>query len=214
MTLDDLKRLFTRQTLFRLDAVLAPKLVPILYALGLGGILLWAISHLFLTFSFGFGVGLWGLLEIAVFGLLYFIVLRVVCEGLLVWFKAHEQSGESVNRSRYSSSLIDEVRDAIRDLAEEGEDDDYSEADEYITPATEPAPYAQPAPKPAAPQTAGPAATDKPAAPAASNAANPAATKPAASKTSPAKTTRAPATKSGETYKPRRTAKRTPPAKS
>ena len=37
MTLDDLKRLFTRQTLFRLDAILSPKLVPILYALGLAG---------------------------------------------------------------------------------------------------------------------------------------------------------------------------------
>jgi len=183
MTLDDLKRLFTRQTLFRLDAILSPKLVPILYALGLGGILLWAVSHLFLTFGFGFGMGLWGLLEIAVYGLLAFIVLRVVCEALLVWFKTHEQSGETVNRSRYSSSLIDEVRDAIRDLAEEGEDADYAEADEYITPATEPAPYVPPA-------SAKPAAATKPAA------------------------TRSPATKAGETHKPRRTAKRTPPAKS
>lgn len=157
MTLDDLKRLFTRQTLFRLDAILSPKLVPILYALGLGGILLWAVSHLFLTFGFGFGMGLWGLLEIAVYGLLAFIILRVTCEALLVWFKTHEQSGETVNRSRYSSSLIDEVRDAIRDLAEEGEDADYAEADEYITPATEPAPYVPPA-------SAKPAAAPKPAA--------------------------------------------------
>jgi hypothetical protein len=144
MTLDDLKRLFTRQTLFRLDAILSPKLVPILYALGLGAILLWAISHLFLTFSFGFGTGLWGALEIIVFGLLALVVLRIACEALLVWFKAHEQSGESVNRSRYSASLLDEVRDAIRDLAEEGEEPDYAEADEYITPATEPAPYVPP----------------------------------------------------------------------
>jgi hypothetical protein len=145
MTLDDLKRLFTRQTLFRLDAILSPRLVPILYALGLAGILLWAVGHLFWTFGFGFGNGLWGLLEIAVFGLLSLVGLRIVCEALLVWFKAHEQSGETVNRSRYSASLLDEVRDAIRDLAEEGEDIDYAEADEYITPATEPAPYVPPA---------------------------------------------------------------------
>lgn len=145
MTLDDLKRLFTRQTLFRLDAILSPRLVPILYALGLAGILLWAVSHLFWSFGFGFGNGLWGLLEIVVFGLLSLIGLRITCEALLVWFKAHESSGDTVNRSRYSASLLDEVRDAIRDLAEEGDDLDYAEADEYITPATEPAPYVPPA---------------------------------------------------------------------
>ncbi|UXN72667.1 DUF4282 domain-containing protein [Devosia sp. A8/3-2] len=176
MTLDDLKRLFTRQTLFRLDAILSPKLVPILYALGLAGILLWAVSHLFWSFGFGFGNGLWGLLEIAVFGLLSLVSLRIACEALLVWFKTNEASGETVNRSRYSASLLDEVRDAIRDLAEEGEDTDYAEADEYITPATDPAPYVPPTqPSPDAPC--------------------------------------APATSSGEVFKPRRTAKRTPPPK-
>lgn len=191
MTLDDLKRLFTRQTLFRLDAILSPKLVPILYALGLGAILLWAVSHLFLTFSFGFGTGLWGVLEILVFGLLALVVLRIACEALLVWFKAHEQSGETVNRSRYSASLLDEVRDAIRELAEEGDEPDYAEADEYITPATEPAPYVPPAP---------PAATVTPSsAPAQSAPATPSAP-PAATATPIIKT-------------PRRTAKRTPPAK-
>ena len=177
MTLDDLKRLFTRQTLFKLDAILSPKLVPILYALGLAAIVLWAISHLFLTFGSGFGNGLWGLLEIAVFGLLSLVVLRIVCEALLVYFKAHELTGESVNRSRYSASLLDEVREAIRDLAEEGEDADYAEADEYITPATDPIP---PHPVPPAP----------PASPAAP---------------------RAPSTTAGEVFKPKRTAKRTPP---
>ena len=178
MTLDDLKRLFTRQTLFRLDAILSPKLVPILYALGLAGILLWAVSHLFWSFGFGFGNGLWGLLEIVIFGLLSLVVLRISCEALLVWFKTHEQSGETVNRSRYSASLLDEVRDAIRDLAEEGDDLDYAEADEYITPATDPAPYVPPA----TPAT-------------------------------PAPPVRGPATEPGEVFKPRRTAKRTPPPK-
>ncbi|WP_240229292.1 DUF4282 domain-containing protein [Devosia lacusdianchii] len=174
MTLDDLKRLFTRQTLFRLDAILSPKLVPILYALGLAGILLWAVSHFFWSFGFGFGNGLWGLLEIAVFGLLSLVALRITCEGLLVWFKTHEQSGETVNRSRYSASLLDEVRDAIRDLAEEGSDGvDYAEADEYITPATDPAPYVSPS----------------------------------------GETIRTPATGPGEVFKPRRTARRTPPPK-
>jgi hypothetical protein len=166
MTLDDLKRLFTRQTLFRLDAILSPRLAPILYALGLAGILLWAISHFFWSFSFGFGNGLWGLLEIAVFGLLMLVLLRIGCEALLVWFRAHEGSGSV--RPRYSASLLDEVRDAIRDLAEEGEDSDYAEADEYIAPGTEPGPYTG--------------------------------------------AERGPATSAGETFRPHRTAKRTPPA--
>jgi uncharacterized membrane protein len=179
MTLDDLKRLFTRQTLFRLDAILSPKLVPILYALGLAAILLWAVSHFFWSFGFGFGNGLWGLLEIVVFGLLSLVGLRILCEALLVWFKTNESSGETVNRSRFSSSLLDEVRDAIRDLAEEGDEIDYAEADEYMTPATEPAPYVPPA--------------------------TPAASIP------PTDALRAPATSPGEVFKPRRTAKRTPP---
>lgn len=173
MTLDDLKRLFTRQTLFRLDAILSPKLVPILYALGLAAILLWAVSHFFFRFGSGFGDGLWGILEIVVFGLLSFVGLRILCEALLVWFKSHEATGDSVQRSRYSASLLDEVRDAIRDLAEQGETSDYAEADEYFTPATEPLPHVQP-----------PGSTEG---------------------------TREPSTQAGETFKPRRTAKRTPP---
>lgn len=146
MTLDALKRLFTRKTLFRLDKVLSPRLVPILYALGLAAILLWAVSHLFWSFGYGFGNGLWGLLEIAVFGLLSVVGLRVLCEALLVWFKTHQATGETVKSTRYSASLLDEVREAIRDLAEQGDDSDYAEADEFITPATEPAAHT---PKPA-----------------------------------------------------------------
>ncbi|KKB77927.1 hypothetical protein VW35_12320 [Devosia soli] len=144
MTTDDLKRLLTRQTLFKLDAILSPKLVPILYALGLASILLWAVSHFFFRFGSGFGDGLWGILEIVVFGLAAFVALRIGCEALLVWFKAHEATGESVNRKRYSASLLDEVRDAIRDLAEEGEDTDYAEADDYYSPATEAPPRVTP----------------------------------------------------------------------
>lgn len=182
MTLDDLKRLLTRQTLFRLDAILSPRLVPIFYALGLATILLWAINHFFFRFGTGFGNGLWGLLEILVFGLFAFVGLRIGCEALLVWFRNNEQTGDAVQRSRYSASLLDEVRDAIRDLAEEGQDSDYAEADEYITPATEPVPSVTPVP-PVPPAPPAPPATGL----------------------------REPATKPGETHKPRRTAKRTPP---
>lgn len=155
MKLDDVKRLLTRQTLFRLDSILSPKLMPIFYALGLAGILLWIVSHFFFRFSQGFGNGLWGILEIAVFGLLAFVALRILCEALLVWFKNHETAGETVQRSRFSASLLDEVRDAIRDLAEEGDaDKDYAEAAEYMTPATDPAPYTPPQSTPLTPEEA------------------------------------------------------------
>ena len=61
------------------------------------GILLWAVSHLFLTFGCDFGNGLWGLLEIVVFGLLGVVALRIVCEALLVFFKANEMTTKRVN---------------------------------------------------------------------------------------------------------------------
>lgn len=155
MTLDDLKRLFTRQTLFKLDAVHAPKLMPILYALGLAGLVLWAIRHLFATFATGFGNGLWGLIEIAVFGFFFMLALRIACEALLVYFRRNEEAAEAAGRGRYSASLLDEVREAIRDLAEE-DDADFAEADEYITPATDVPP------RPADPPTPPPPATTTP----------------------------------------------------
>jgi hypothetical protein len=134
MTSDDLRRIFMGPTLFRLDTILSPRLVPVLYATGLASVLLWAVAHLFATFGSNFGNGLWGLLEIAVYGTLGLVGLRVVCEVLLVFFKAHEEAADAVNMSRISSSLLDDVRDAIHDIADEEEDDS------YITPATDPAP--------------------------------------------------------------------------
>lgn len=137
MTLDDLKKLATGSLLFSLDRIIAPRLVNIFYLLGLAAIILWAISHFFATFSFGFGNGLWGLLEIAIFGLLGFVVLRISCEAVIVYFKANERAAEAASQPRQSVSLIDEVRDAIEELAEEDQ---------------EPAPAKTAAPKPPAPK--------------------------------------------------------------
>ncbi|HVY50800.1 MAG TPA: DUF4282 domain-containing protein [Devosia sp.] len=134
MTSDDLKRIFLGPTLFRLDTILSPRLVPVLYVTGLATLLLWAVSHLFDTFGRNFGDGLWGLLEIVVYGTFGLVVLRVVSEALLVWFKVNEVATDSVSRTRISSSLLEEVRDAIHDIADEDDDSD------LITPATVPAP--------------------------------------------------------------------------
>ncbi|MDB5505748.1 MAG: hypothetical protein JWR75_386 [Devosia sp.] len=119
MALDDLKKIFMSPMLFRLDTVLSTRLVPILYGVGMAAILLWAISHLFFMFGFGFSNGLWGLLEVLVFGLLGMLVLRIVAEGILVFFKSNEAATYMVATSRLSSNLLDEVRDAIHDLAED-----------------------------------------------------------------------------------------------
>jgi hypothetical protein len=134
MTSDDLKRIFMGPTLLRLDTILSPRLVPVLYVTGLATLLLWAVSHLFATFGRNFVDGLWGLLEIVVYGAFGLVVLRVVCEALLVWFKTNEVATDSVSRTRISTSLLEEVRDAIHDIADEEDDDD------LITPATVPAP--------------------------------------------------------------------------
>jgi len=137
MTSDDLKRIFLGPTLFRLDTILSPRLVPVVYATGLGAILIWAIKHLFATFGVSFGEGLWGLLEIAVFGAFMLVVLRAACEAALVFFKANESAADSVSRTRISSTLLEDVRDAIHDIAD---DDDVMDVDDLITPATVPAP--------------------------------------------------------------------------
>lgn len=133
MFLDDLKKLLTSPTLLRLDSVLSPRLVPVFYAVGIGAIGLWAIGHFVSRFSTDFGNGLWGLLEIGVYGTGALIVLRIVCEALLVFFKTHEEGTAEVARTRVPSTLLEEVRDAIHDLAEDDDDG--------IVPATEPAPF-------------------------------------------------------------------------
>lgn len=139
MTLDDLKKIFLSPTLFRLETILSPRLVPIFYALGLAALLLWAVIHLFATFGRNFGDGLWGLLEIAVFGLFALLALRIVCEVLLVFFKQHETVSKAVSLSLISSSLLDEVRDAIHDIAEDEPDPVNDEQIIRQVPATRPA---------------------------------------------------------------------------
>ena len=124
MTLDDLKKIFLSPTLFRLETILSPRLVPVLYATGLAALLLWSVGHLFASFGRNFGDGLWGILEIAVYGSLFLLLLRVVCEVLLVFFKANEATTRAVSISRVPSSLMDEVRDAISDIADESPDVD------------------------------------------------------------------------------------------
>lgn len=137
MTLDDLKRIFLGPTLFRLDRILSPRLVPVLYLTGLGALLIWGVQHLFATFGSSFGNGLWGLLEIVVLGAFFLVVLRIVCEALLVFFKANEAATDEVSRNQVTSSLLEDVRDAIHEIAD---DEDDLDLDDIITPATVPAP--------------------------------------------------------------------------
>jgi len=146
MRTEDLKKLATGSVLFNLNRIITPKIVTILYFLGLATILLWAINHFFYSFRFGFGNGLWGLLEIAVFGLFAFVVLRIICDSVIVFFKAHSAEAAEATRTGATTSLIDEVRDAIEDLADEEPDEPF-----------EPSPAAPPSTRPAA-ASAAPAA--------------------------------------------------------
>lgn len=147
MQFEDVKKLATGTVLFNLNRIIAPRLVTIVYLLGLAGIVLWAVNHFFLTFRFGFGTGLWGLLEIAVFGLLALVVLRIACEAVIVFFRAHQaQAATATTQPRANASLIDEVRGAIEELAEEEETQAEQDA-----PASRPAASAAPAPAKKAP---------------------------------------------------------------
>lgn len=138
MTSDDLRRIFMGNTLLRLDTILSPRLVPVLYITGLAALLLWGVTHLVYAFAGSFWDGLWSLIEIVIYGSFGLVVLRTVCEALLVWFKSNEAAADSVSRTRITSSLLDEVRDAIHDIAD-GEDEDVDDAD-LISPATVPVP--------------------------------------------------------------------------
>lgn len=119
MTLDDLKKLATGSVLFSLDRIIVPKLLTLVYLLGLAGIALWGLDHLFDAFRFGFGNGLWGLVEVVVFGLLAFVALRTICEVILIFYKANESVAAAAMTPQSSTSLIDDVAGAIEDLAEE-----------------------------------------------------------------------------------------------
>lgn len=133
MRFDDLRKLATGNVLFNLGRILSPRLVTILYLLGLAAILLWAVDHFFSTFRFGFGNGLWGLLEIAVFGLLAVVVLRIACEAVIVFFRANASEAEDYEPERPTASLFDEVREAIEDLADQ-EPDHAPEAPSPVAP--------------------------------------------------------------------------------
>lgn len=148
---ENLKKLATGNVLFNLNKIISPRLVTILYLIGLAAIGLWAITHFFATFRFGFGNGLWGLIEIAVYGLLGLIALRIVCEGIIVYFRAHETETDDVTPVRASGSLIDDVRDAIEELAEE--------EDDIIVTTPRPAPTVTPTATPVPPTRPAPVAT-------------------------------------------------------
>ncbi|GEM_PF-5232780 len=122
MNLNDLKNLFTGPVLINLDRIITPKLITLFYLGGLTAIGLLSINHLFFSFRFGFGNGLWSILEITVFSTLAFILLRAICEVALIFFKSHEKVVTAHNRSRRlatSPSLIEDVRAAIEDLAQD-----------------------------------------------------------------------------------------------
>lgn len=116
---DDLRKLIVGPTLYRLDTVLAARLVPVFYALGLAATGLWAIDHLVQSFAFNFGQGLWGILEILVYVPLSIVALRVISELVLVYLKAHAAAVSEVELSRKRGSLADEVSAAIHELADD-----------------------------------------------------------------------------------------------
>ncbi|MCF4098644.1 DUF4282 domain-containing protein [Maritalea mediterranea] len=134
MNTEDIKRLATSGTIFNLDRMIAPKIIKLLYLLGLGTIVLWSINHLFATFADSFGSGLWGILEVGIFGLGAFVALRVLCETLLVFFKKNEKLMEIQQPVRPALSIFDDVKDALEELAEDDEDAP-ARAKEPATPA-------------------------------------------------------------------------------
>jgi hypothetical protein len=119
MTFEEFGKFLNRTLLLSLDRISGPRLVRVVYILGLAVAVVWGIDHVFATFGSGFGEGVWGLIEIVVFGLFGITVLRVICEALIVYFEANKDAVQAASQAQPQTSLIDEVRDAIEQLGEE-----------------------------------------------------------------------------------------------
>ncbi len=105
--------------LFSLNRIIAPKLVHILYFLVLIAIALVAISRFFGALSLGFGAVLWAFFEILVFSLIAFVLLRIFCEMIIIYFHKNKQIVEQITRPKVRVSLLDEVKEAIEELAQD-----------------------------------------------------------------------------------------------
>jgi len=123
--LDDLKKFATSTLLFSLDRIIGPRLFTLAYLAGLATIVLLAMNHLVFSFSFGFGNGIWGLLEIAVMAPLAVLVLRIVCEAGILFFKNNQETSDKFNRDdglQSAPNLIEDVREAIEELANQDQE--------------------------------------------------------------------------------------------
>jgi len=120
--LDDLNKLAASSELFSLDRIISMRLLRLFYLLGLATIVILAMNHLFFSFSFGFGNGLWGLLEIAVIAPLALLGLRIACEAGVLLFKNNQKTIELINQQERLTDTPDLIKDvgaAIDDLANE-----------------------------------------------------------------------------------------------
>lgn len=116
MSFEELGKTLNRSLFVSLDKIGGKPLVKGFYALGITAVALWAINHLFYTFSLGFGAGLWGLVEITVFGLFFITGLRILSEVFIVYLQAHSVDAEAASTNEVPATLVDEVREAIEEL--------------------------------------------------------------------------------------------------
>ena len=158
MTFEEFGKFLNRLLFPSLDRISGARLVRVVYVLGLAVAAVWAIAHFFATFALGFWEGIWGLVEILVFGLFGLTLLRVACEAVIVYFEANQDAVRTASKPAVQSSLIDEVRDAIEQL---GEDETEAKPVKELEPAKPakagPAKSARAAKSPAAAQKTTPA---------------------------------------------------------
>lgn len=148
MDFEDFRKLANGATLFSLERAFAQRLIKVTYFLGLGAIALWAFTHFYMTFSYSFGSGLWGLIEIAVYGLFAFGVLRIACEGATLFFTIHADAAPRPSRPADEPvSLVDELRDAIEELADDEEPASQKAAEPSAAAARPASPARKAAPK-------------------------------------------------------------------
>lgn len=138
---------FANTVLFNLNTFITPQIIKIFYLVGMGTIALRLLQAIIAALSSGFFNGMAGLLAAIATAIFSLLVLRVVVEVIIIYFKNNDALMNMADVDLEDQDIFDDVKDSFNSLFP-GDDDDLDlDLDE---PETPPKPAAKPAATPAA----------------------------------------------------------------
>lgn len=166
---------FANTILFNLNTFITPQIIKIFYLVGMATIGLKFLQAIIAALSTGFFNGIAGILVAVATAIFSFLILRIVVEAIVIYFKNNEALMDIAEKSLEEQDIFDDVKDSFNSLFPGDEDDldlDLDEPEEPVRRAAKPAatsaksvrakPVAKA--KPAAKPARKPAAKTKPAA--------------------------------------------------